>query len=168
MAKGGRTLARAIIIAMYIAGYLTVIEDNQPNFTREKGIMMNQTKYSAGDGMRAAALMCCDQNGLCLKKKGNIDASHSGTYTAVMRLASQLDGFPSSTTASRTGLTVSLDTDNSATIIKQFDGHTVVMKAPKSIINQSIQGSGKDGAEENLSDPTSNESSGQDDGQGSQ
>eukprot|EP01083_Nonionella_stella_P074036 200612_1 len=131
--------------------------------------MMNQAQYLKVEGKRTAALMCCDQNGLCLKKKGNIDASHSGTYTAVMRLAAQLDGFPSSPTSSTRGLTVSIDTDSSSTIIKQFDGHTVVMKAPKSIIDQSIQGSGKDvGAEENLSDPTSIESSGQDDGQGSQ
>ena len=68
--------------------------------------------------------MCCDQNGLCLKKKGDISALHAGTYTAIIRLASQLEGFES------TSVMVSMETDRSATVIKQYDGHTVVMKVP--------------------------------------
>jgi hypothetical protein len=69
-------------------------------------------------------LMCCDQSGLCLKKKGDINPLLSGTYTAMIRLASQLEGFETTPTV------ISMETDQSRTIIKQYDGHTVVMKVP--------------------------------------
>ncbi len=99
---------------------------------------MNQLN-PASESSIATALMCCDENGLCLKKKGHIDSSHAGTYTAIMRLASQLDGIgtgnpssPASTTRTRAAVTVSVDTDQFSTIIKQYDGHTVVMKVPVS------------------------------------
>lgn len=71
-------------------------------------------------------LMCCDQNGLCLKTKGDINPLHAGTYTAMIRLASQLDGIES------TSVMVSMETDRSVTVIKQYDDHTVVMKVPSS------------------------------------
>ena len=71
-------------------------------------------------------LMCCDESGLCLKKEGDINPLHAGAYTAMIRLASQLEGFESTGTSA----VISMETDRSSTIVKQYDGHTVVMKVP--------------------------------------
>ena len=94
------------------------------NIMTQLNIQPDVTEFSQG-------LMCCDQSGLCLKKKGDINPHHSGTYTAMMRLALQLDGLESSS------VVISMETDKSATVIKQYDGHTVVMKVPasESVIN---------------------------------
>jgi len=71
-------------------------------------------------------LMCCDQNGLCLKSKGDMNPLLSGSYTAVIRLAAQLKGFDGTPTSPM----VTIETNHFGTVIKQYDGHTVVMKAP--------------------------------------
>jgi hypothetical protein len=50
----------------------------------------------------------------------------SGSYTAVIRLASQLQGFEGNSTS----VIVTIETSNFTEVVKQYDGHTVVMKAP--------------------------------------
>jgi len=57
-----------------------------------------------------------------------MNPSLSGSYTAVIRLASQLDGFEGNSTS----VMVTIETRNFTEVIKQYDGHTVVMKAPSS------------------------------------
>ena len=69
-------------------------------------------------------VMCCDQNGLCLKQKGDINSELSGNYTSMIRLASQLQGFEPSSS-----VMITMEAAESATVVKQYDGHTIVMKA---------------------------------------
>eukprot|EP00979_Chaetoceros_neogracilis_P010392 scaffold2455_cov212-Chaetoceros_neogracile.AAC.46 len=77
------------------------------------------------EGMKSSqGAMCCDQNGLCLKQNGNINSELSGNYTSMIRLASQLQGFESSPS-----VMITMETADSATVVKQYDGHTIVMKA---------------------------------------
>jgi hypothetical protein len=80
-------------------------------------------------------VMCCDQNGLCLKQKGNIDPKHSGNYTSMIRLASQLQGFEPASS-----VMITMETEESATAIKQYDGHTIVLKALSSSNQKSAAG----------------------------
>jgi hypothetical protein len=81
-----------------------------------------------------AGLMCCDQNGLCLKCKGDMNPLLSGSYTAVIRLASQLKGFEGNTSS----VMVTIETSNYTEVVKQYDGHTVVMKSPSASSNFSV------------------------------
>ena len=46
------------------------------------------------------AMLCCDPNGQAIGFKGQIDPNQSGTYTSMMRLASQLDAFSTSNSSS--------------------------------------------------------------------
>ncbi len=45
-------------------------------------------------------MLCCDPNGQSIGFEGQIDPNQSGTYTSIMRLASQLDGVSLSTSSS--------------------------------------------------------------------
>ena len=88
----------------------------------------------------APALMCCDFNGLCVKKIGSEDlhSSHSGSYTAIIRLASQLSCITpqitesASESTSSKPITVTIETDHSSTVVKRYGQHTVVIKVPPS------------------------------------
>ena len=58
-----------------------------PNKETTKGMIgLLAERMAAGGGA-----LCNDQNGQCLGSRGNIDASKSGVYTAIAKLASQLD-----------------------------------------------------------------------------
>mmetsp|Transcript_6849 Transcript_6849/g.10414 ORF Transcript_6849/g.10414 Transcript_6849/m.10414 type:complete len:185 (+) Transcript_6849:50-604(+) len=48
----------------------------------------------------AAAMLCCDPSGQSIGVKGGIDPNQSGTYTSIMRIASQLDAFTSPSSSS--------------------------------------------------------------------
>jgi hypothetical protein len=103
--------------------------------------------------------LCCDPNGQSIGVKGDINPNHAGSYTCIMRLASQLDEFTSSSSSSPSSTTnklssqatssksnntksisssgtraspyISVETDQSVTLIKAYDDHTVVMKVPR-------------------------------------
>lgn len=84
------------------------------------------------------SMMCCDVNGLCVTKIGSDDLqpSQSGSYTAIVRLASQLSGISnpisdsSSESTSQNPIFVTIETDKSSTVMKRYGKHTVVFKAP--------------------------------------
>jgi hypothetical protein len=78
-------------------------------------------------------VLCNDQNGLCLGFRGDIDASRSGIYTSIAKLASQLD----STVDGSGGRNipqdvplVSIQTEKSALLVKEYGGRTVVFRVP--------------------------------------
>uniref|UniRef100_A0A6U0KGZ7 Late endosomal/lysosomal adaptor and MAPK and MTOR activator 5 n=1 Tax=Minutocellus polymorphus TaxID=265543 RepID=A0A6U0KGZ7_9STRA len=77
-----------------------------------------------GDGGGA---LCNDPSGLNLHSRGNIDASKAGAYTSLARLAAQLDGG-----GGVEAPVISIETDNAATIVKEYAGHCVVMRVPAS------------------------------------
>ncbi len=78
-------------------------------------------------------VLCNDQNGLCLGFRGDIDASRSGIYTSIAKLASQLDS-----TVDGSGVRnnlqdvplVSIQTEKSALLVKEYGGRTVVFRVP--------------------------------------
>lgn len=61
----------------------------------EDGTSINQMQGMSGllaERMaEGGGALCNDRNGRCLGFRGNIDASRSGAYTAIAKLASQLD-----------------------------------------------------------------------------
>jgi hypothetical protein len=79
-------------------------------------------------------VLCNDQNGLCLGFRGDIDASRSGIYTSIAKLASQLD----STVDGSGGRNnpqdlplVLIQTEKSALLVKEYGGRTVVFRFPE-------------------------------------
>ena len=72
-----------------------------------------------------AAVLLADPNGLCLKKNGDINPDTAAHYTSMIRLASQLQGFEQNSSVS-----ISIETDQSTTMVKQYDDMTMVFKAP--------------------------------------
>ena len=77
--------------------------------------------------------LCNDENGLCLGTQGNIDASQSGCYTAISKLAKQLDstvdGSGGNNTTGEVPL-ISIQTENAALLVKEYGGQTVVFRVP--------------------------------------
>ena len=77
--------------------------------------------------------LCNDENGLCLGVRGDIDASKSGVYTAIAKLASQLDstvsGSGSSSEQQEVPL-VTIQTEKAALLVKEYGGRTVVFRVP--------------------------------------
>mmetsp|Transcript_14109 Transcript_14109/g.29669 ORF Transcript_14109/g.29669 Transcript_14109/m.29669 type:complete len:130 (-) Transcript_14109:212-601(-) len=74
--------------------------------------------------------LCNDQNGLCLGVRGNIDASKSGVYTSIAKLAMLLDN--GSQDDSNEVPLVSIQTDQAAFLVKEYGGRTVVFRVPAS------------------------------------
>ncbi|KAL7465423.1 hypothetical protein ACHAXS_005744 [Conticribra weissflogii] len=74
--------------------------------------------------------LCNDQNGLCLGVRGNIDASKSGVYTSIAKLAMLLDN--GSKNNSNEVPLVSIQTDQAAFLVKEYGGRTVVFRVPAS------------------------------------
>ena len=66
------------------------------------------------------AALCIDRSGLCIGSKGEgaIDKSKSGNFATVLSLASRIGSNP----------LVTIETDSSAYMMKEYDGNTVVMK----------------------------------------
>ena len=86
--------------------------------------------------------LCNDQNGLCLGYEGSIEASKSGIYTSIAKLASLLDSSVdgSSKTAAAKGNNikkgnnevplVSIQTDQATLLVKEYSGRTIVFRVP--------------------------------------
>lgn len=95
--------------------------------------------------------LCNDANGLCLGHRGTIDASHSGIYTSITKLASLLDGSMDGTSNNLGGGTgsvsangneggeeavvaspiVSIQTDKATILLKEYGGgRTVAFRVP--------------------------------------
>ena len=95
--------------------------------------MSNDGKKSvlmqAGDTREGTGILCTDASGLCLSAEGVAATPQSdeaaGTYTSLLRLASQLQGGVASSPL------VTIETDEASTLIKSYDGgHTVALTVP--------------------------------------
>jgi hypothetical protein len=78
-------------------------------------------------------VLCNDQNGLCLGFRGDIDASRSGIYTSIAKLASQLDSTVDGSGGGNNPQDVplvSIQTEKSALLVKEYGGRTVVFRVP--------------------------------------
>jgi hypothetical protein len=94
-----------------------------------------------GDRAGVGGFLCNDPNGLCLVAKGKMMTndptnSNSGVYTSLVRLASQLQEHqPSvnkeSTTHNSSSPLITIETDTTAILVKEYDGHAVAMRVPR-------------------------------------
>jgi hypothetical protein len=115
---------------------------------------MNNSKMSGLLVERLApgsGTLCNDSNGLCLGHRGAIDASQSGIYTSITKLASLLDGSMDGTSNNLGGGTgnvsakgdeggeeaavaspiVSIQTDKATILLKEYGGgRTVAFRVP--------------------------------------
>lgn len=105
--------------------------------------IMAATSNEAAQGMsgllaermaEGGGALCNDQNGLCLGSRGDIDDSKSGIYTAIAKLAGQLD----STVEGSGGKSnqqgevplVTIQTEKASLLVKEYGGRTVVFRCP--------------------------------------
>lgn len=77
----------------------------------------------SGDREGIGGAICNDRNGLCLGCRGAMDASKSGIYTSLIKLAAQLD--PGSEPP-----LITIETDKAALLVKEYDGHAVALRVP--------------------------------------
>jgi hypothetical protein len=80
---------------------------------------------AAGDHREGTGILCTDTSGLCVASEGSIDVSTSGVYTNMVRLASKLQGY-----SREAEPLITIETDDSTTLIKSYDGHTVALQVP--------------------------------------
>lgn len=77
-------------------------------------------------------ISCNDPIGLCLLSKGTMtSANDSGTYTTLVRLASQLQTQQGNAEVPL----IAIETKLSSIMIKEYDGHAVAMKIPRAVAN---------------------------------
>jgi len=107
--------------------------------------------------------LCNDQNGLCLGYEGSIDASKSGIYTSIAKLASLLDNTidgPSSSSANKSNMKkgnnevplISIQTDQATLLVKEYGGRTIVFRVPAEVEDgrsATVGGSGEGGIDLN-------------------
>lgn len=77
----------------------------------------------SGDREGIGGAICNDQNGLCLACRGAMDASKSGVFTSLVKLAAKLD--PGSEPP-----LITIETDKAALLVKEYDGHAVALRTP--------------------------------------
>jgi len=77
----------------------------------------------SGDREGVGGAICNDRNGLCLGSRGAMNASTSGVFTSLVKLASQLD--PGSEPP-----LITIETDKTALLVKEYDGHAVALRVP--------------------------------------
>mmetsp|Transcript_65353 Transcript_65353/g.98578 ORF Transcript_65353/g.98578 Transcript_65353/m.98578 type:complete len:104 (-) Transcript_65353:52-363(-) len=88
-----------------------------------------------GDREGVGGFLCNDPSGLCLVSKGNMSCGNeSGVYTSLVRLASQLS--PNQQAHAANAPLVTIETDNSSILIKEYDGHTVAFTVPNSTVSR--------------------------------
>ena len=83
-------------------------------------------------------VLCNDQNGLCLGFRGDIDASRSGIYTSIAKLASQLDSTVDGSGGgdnSHDVPLISIQTEKSTLLVKEYGERTVVYNPSAQHIN---------------------------------
>ena len=94
--------------------------------------------------------LCNDQNGLCLGYEGSIEASKSGIYTSIARIAglldNSIDGSSASTSSSAKKDTtnnmkkennevplISIQTEQATLLVKEYGGRTIVFRVPAEV-----------------------------------
>ena len=99
--------------------------------------------------------LCNDSNGLCLGYEGSIEASKSGIYTSIARIAGLLDntvdGSSASTSSSAKKDTtnmkkennevplISIQTEQATLLVKEYGGRTIVFRVPAEV-EESVDG----------------------------
>ena len=83
----------------------------------------------SGDRSEVGGVVCNDPNGLALLTEGKLERD-SGVFTSLTRLASQLS--PARADESLPAPLITIETEESAILVKEYDGHAVAIKVPNS------------------------------------
>lgn len=88
----------------------------------------------SGDRADVGGVLCNDVAGMCLLSHGHMKSnSESGVYTSLVRLASQLSPLQRESVNSNQPVPlVTIECDATAVLVKEYDGHTVALRVPKS------------------------------------
>ncbi|CAJ1952542.1 unnamed protein product [Cylindrotheca closterium] len=85
-----------------------------------------------GDRAELEGISCNDPSGLCLLSKGTMtSANNSGIYTTLVRLAAQLQTQQGNVEVPL----ISIETKSYSIMVKEYDGHAVAMKVPRTAAN---------------------------------
>ena len=77
---------------------------------------------------KEGGVLCNDANGLCLISEGGMQGeNNSGVYSSLVKMASQLS--PQSQAIHNAPL-ITLESQSSAVLIKEYDGRTVAIQVP--------------------------------------
>lgn len=95
---------------------------------------------------KGGGALCNDASGLCIGSRGNISTTQAGAYTNIAKLASQLSGEEGDSNTGGKGKEeqqkeqqqhqvngfplITIETDEAALLVKEYDGHTVVVRVP--------------------------------------
>lgn len=92
--------------------------------------------HLTGDRSELEGISCNDPSGLCLLSKGSMtSANDSGTYTTLIRLASQLQTQQRSVEVAL----IAIETKASSILVKDYDGHAVAMKVRRTAANDEME-----------------------------
>ena len=132
----------------------------------------NSANDSSADGIQkllaermatGGGALCNDPNGLCLGYEGSIDASKSGIYTSIAKLAGMLSSSSSSSSSSNNNNSnssnnnakkgnnevplVSIQTEGASLLVKEYGGRTIVFRVPNADeeMDNSNSGGGAEG-----------------------
>jgi hypothetical protein len=102
--------------------------------------------------------LCNDPNGLCLGYEGSIDASKSGIYTSIAKLAGMLSSSSSSSSSNNNSSKnnnakkgnnevpmVSIQTERASLLVKEYGGRTIVFRVPNAdeeMMDSGVEGGG--------------------------
>ena len=98
--------------------------------------------------------LCNDPNGLCLGYEGSIDASKSGIYTSIAKLAGMLSSSSGESNSSNNSNNakkgnnevplVSIQTERASLLVKEYGGRTIVFRVPNADeeMDGGVEGSG--------------------------
>jgi hypothetical protein len=74
--------------------------------------------------INATDALCNDPSGFCVSSLGSMDPITSGVYTSLVRLAAQFKGHDGKAPQ------ITIESANGNILIKEFDGHTIVLRVP--------------------------------------
>ena len=107
-----------------------------PSHHSSSAIMSPANSSSKTDGIHTilaermaegGGALCNDQNGLCLGYEGSIEASKSGIYTSIARIAGLLKKENNDVPL------ISIQTEQATLLVKEYGGRTIVFRVPAEV-----------------------------------
>ena len=137
------------MVSIYKYIFINIQTTNMPRAQKKTSPLVE--RLVSGDRAGSmGGIQCNDPNGLALHVRGNMNGS--GVYTNLVRLASQLQPTGTSTSTTKGGggggggqptshdgtnttgthppPLITIETDTTSILIKEYDGHTVAIRVP--------------------------------------
>jgi len=106
--------------------------ERHPATTMDNATPSNQPSQTLPhpNSQNITGALATDASGLCLGYRGDANPDYAGNYAAIIKLAGRLDPNNSSKEDGNIPPTVIIEGEESATLIKEYHGRTVVFKVP--------------------------------------